>query len=74
MTLEERQQRAESDELSTTELPLFLLDNASTVDKIKEWNRRKVTPHADLAVKRDDMRVQVTNILQYTEILLYRIT
>ena len=59
MTLEERQQRAENDELSTVELPLFILDNSSTVDKIKEWNRRKVTPHSDLAVKRDDMRIQV---------------
>ena len=59
LTVEERQQRAENDELSTTELPLFILDNSSTVDKIKEWNRRKNTPHTDLAVKRDDMRIQV---------------
>ena len=57
--MEERQQRAENDELSTTELPLFILDNCSTVDKVQEWNRRKVTPHSDLAVKRDDMRIQV---------------
>ena len=59
MTPEERQHRAERDELGTVELPLFILDNTSTVDKIKEFGRTKMTPFTEMAVTRNDFRVQV---------------
>ena len=59
MTPEERQQRADNDELSTVELPLFILDNVSTSEKIKEWDRSKMTPHREFAVEREDIRTMV---------------
>lgn len=66
MSPEERQQRAENDELSTVEFPIFILDNASTSDKITEWNRTKTTPYAEHAVHREDFRVTVSEILSVT--------
>ena len=60
MTPEERQLRAREEELSTIELPLFILDNSATADKITEWNRTKQTPFTELAVRRDDVRVTVS--------------
>ena len=57
---EERQARADKDELSTVEFPLFILDNTSTMKKIEEWNRSKRTPFNENAVKRTDMRVEVS--------------
>ena len=63
MTLEERQHLAKEDGLSTVELPLILLDNCATADKIKEWNRTKQTPFTELAVQRDDVRVTVSTVL-----------
>ena len=55
---EERQARAEKDELSTVELPLFILDNLSTTKKVAEWTRVEKHPLTKLAVKRTDYRVE----------------
>ena len=61
LTPEERQQRAESDQLSTKELPLFILDNVSTSSKLEEWHRAKSsTPYTNYTVKRADARVEVS--------------
>ena len=60
LTPEERQQRAEKDELSTKELPLFILDNVPPMKKVEEWNRKKTTPNSNYAVKRDDIRTEVS--------------
>ena len=65
MTPEDRQSRAESDEPSTTELPIFVLDNSSTSDKIQEWNRTSVSPFRQFAVKRTDFRVAVSVIMNH---------
>ena len=60
--MEERQKRAEKDELSTVEMPLFILDNVSTTKKIAEFNRTTHHKFQDMAVKREDIRVQVKQI------------
>ena len=67
MTTEERQARAEKDELSTVECPLFILDNTSTTKKIAEWERNKSVHYKHCAVKRDDFRVEV-NFTTFTTI------
>ena len=59
LSAEERQERAEKDELSTVELPVFMLDNIEASKKITEWDRSKSTPYADLEVDRKDYRVKV---------------
>ena len=59
LTVEERQKRAEKDELSTVEMPLFLLDNVSTTKKLAEFNRTQHHQFQDMVVQRDDVRVQV---------------
>ena len=66
MTVEERQERAEKDELSTVELPLFILDNSSTSNKIQEWERKKSTPFTQYGVKRNDFRIKVIRIMSIT--------
>ena len=57
---EERQARADKDELSTVEFPIFILDNTSTTAKIEEWTRSKRTQFHEQAVKRTDIRVEVS--------------
>ena len=57
---EERQERADKDELSTVEFPFCILDNTSTTKKIEEWSRSKRTQYGDQAVKREDFRVEVS--------------
>ena len=59
LTPEERQARAEKDELSTKELPIMFIDNTSAAAKIKEVARRVTGPYADQAVQREDCRVEV---------------
>ena len=59
ITPEERQARADLDELSTKEVPLIFIDNTSVAKKVKETNRNITGPYQDLMVKRDDIRVQV---------------
>lgn len=56
--MEERQERADKDELSTVECPLFILDNTSTTEKIAEWGRIQ-NSNRQFAVQRDDYRVEV---------------
>ena len=59
MSVEESQERAERDELSTMELPLFILDNTSLEDKVAEWERSKATPFSQYKITRSDPKVQV---------------
>ena len=62
MSPEERQARADKDELSTVEFPLFILDNTSTKLKIEEWSKPSSRiQYPEQAVKRADFRVEVSN-------------
>ena len=60
LTPEERQARAEKDELSTKELPIMFIDNTTAATKIAEVARQITGPYADQAVQREDCRVQVS--------------
>ena len=59
MSPEERQARAEKDELSTKEVPVFFIDNTTASSKAREFSQAQTSQYNDIKIKRDDIRIEV---------------